>query len=270
MVTVNADHDYLPTFNVRLKRGRGFSRDLINDSSAVLLNESATKMMGLDDPLGEEVVFWGKTYHVIGVIEDMLMGSPYEAIEPAGVFYTATSLRKINIRFRQGVNLQAALAKTAEIFGKYSPSYPFDYQFVDDEYSKKFASEVRVSYLADTFAGLAIFISCLGLFGLATYTAQTRTREIGIRKVLGANIPGIVVMLSREYVLLIGFSLLVSSPLAWYCLDNWLQNYPYRIQISGWVFAFAGASALGIALLTISFQSVKAALMNPVKSLRNE
>jgi ABC-type antimicrobial peptide transport system permease subunit len=270
MVTVNADHDYLSTFNVRLKRGRGFSRDFITDSSAVLLNESAVKMMGLDNPIGEEVVFWGKTYHVIGVIEDILMGSPYEAIEPAGVFFTTTTLRKVNIRYREGVNIQAALVKTAEIFSEYSPSYPFDYQFVDDEYNKKFAAEVRVSYLADTFAVLAIFISCLGLFGLATHTAQTRTREIGIRKVLGAKIGGIVLLLSQEYVLLIGLSLPVASPLAWYFLENWLQNYPYRIQISGWVFVLAGASALGIALLTVSYQSVKAALANPVQSLRSE
>jgi ABC-type antimicrobial peptide transport system permease subunit len=270
VVTVISDHDYLSTFNIKLKQGRGFSRDFVTDSSTVLLNEKALKMMNFKNPIGEEVVFWGKSYRVIGIIEDVLMGSPYEEIQPAGVFFRADGLGELSIRFKSGVNLQGALAATHRIFEKHAPSFPFDYQFIDDEYNKKFVDEIRVGKLANAFASLAIFISCLGLFGLATYTAQTRTKEIGIRKVLGASLTSIVALLSKEYVLLVSISLLIASPLAWYFLDSWLDNYPYSITISWWMFALAGMAALLIALLTVSYQSIKAALMNPVKALRNE
>ncbi len=270
IVTISADYDYLPTFGIRLKQGRGFSRSFLTDSSAVLINETALKRMNFKQPIGEEITFGGKTYHVVGVIEDVIMYSPYQATEPVGVFFRPSLLRYLNIRFKSGVNMQEALSKTRHILEKNSPSFPFDYQFVDEEYNKKFVSEVRVSNLANAFAGLAIFISCLGLFGLAAYTAERRTKEIGIRKVLGADLTDIVTLLSKEYVVLVSISLLIASPVAGYFLESWLNNYPYRITLSWWSFALAGVLALLIALLTVSYQAIKAATANPVKSLRTE
>ncbi|GAB3175485.1 ABC transporter permease [Telluribacter humicola] len=270
LVTVSSDYDYLKTFGIRLKAGRDFSREFATDSAAVLLNESAVKVMNLTDPINEQIEFGGKTYHVIGVIEDVLMDSPYENVRPTGVFFKEDSRNIINIRFREGVKVNEALASTKKIFEDLAPAYPFGYTFVDEEYAKKFASEERIGNLISAFALLTIFISCLGLFGLAAYTAERRTKEIGVRKVLGASLSSIVIMLSREYVYLIGIASVVASPIAWYFLQGWLQNYTYRIDIPWWIFLASGLLAVTIALLTVSFQSIKAALMNPVKSLRSE
>ena len=270
LVTVSANYDYLETFGIKLKSGRGFSRDFATDSAAVLLNESAVKAMNLTDPLGVQVTHWGKYYHVIGVIDDLLMDSPYGNVKPTGIFFDQEHLLTLNIRFREGAKTREALASTKAIYEKLAPAYPFTYKFVDEEYGKKFASEERVGHLIDAFALLTIFISCLGLFGLAAYTAERRTKEIGIRKVLGANLSSIVLMLSKEYVYLIGIASLLAAPVAWYFLHDWLQNYTYRIEIPWWIFILSGVLALVVALLTVSFQSVKAALMNPVHSLKSE
>jgi ABC-type antimicrobial peptide transport system permease subunit len=270
LVTIGTDYDYLETFGIRIKSGRGFSREFATDSSAVLLNESAVKMMNLTNSLGGEVQYWGKTYHVIGVIEDVLMDSPYENVRPTGVFFDKDHRAVLNLRFQKGVNVQDALSKTKSIFEFMAPDYPFTYKFVDDEYNKKFVSEERIGNLISAFAILTIFISCLGLFGLAAYTAERRTKEIGVRKVLGADLSSILVMLSKEYVYLIGVACLIASPIAWYFLHEWLQNYTYRIEIPWWIFIVSGVSALLVALLTVSFQSIRAALMNPVQSLRSE
>ncbi len=270
LVTVSSDYDYLKTFGIRLKTGRGFSPDFATDSSAMLLNESAVKAMNLSKPLDQQVEHWGKTYHVIGVIDDVLMDSPYDNVRPTGIFFDKQHRLFANIRFREGVNIQEALAGTKKIVESLAPSYPFAYTFVDQEYAKKFASEERIGNLINAFALLTIFISCLGLFGLAAYTAERRTKEIGVRKVLGANLSSIVLMLSKEYIYLVLAASLIASPVAWYFLHNWLQNYTYRIEIPWLIFIVSGVAALIVALLTVSFQSVRAALMNPVKSLRSE
>ncbi|WP_373511602.1 ABC transporter permease [Persicitalea sp.] len=270
LVTIGANYGYLETFGIELKSGRGFSRDFATDSVAVLLNESAVKAMNLTNPLDERVTYFGKTYHVIGVIGDVLMDSPYENVRPTGVFFDQEHLSFLNLRFREGANTREAVANTQAIFEKLAPAYPFAYKFTDEEYGKKFASEERVGHLINAFALLTIFISCLGLFGLAAYTAERRTKEIGVRKVLGANLSSIVLMLSKEYVYLIGVASLLAAPIAWYFLHDWLQNYTYRIEIPWWIFILSGVLALAVALLTVSFQSVKAALMNPVESLRSE
>lgn len=270
LVTIGADYGYLETFGIKLKAGRGFSREFATDSAAVLLNESAVKAMNLTNPLDEQVSYWGKTYHVIGVIDDVLMDSPYENVRPTGVFFDQANRSIVNLRFREGANTREALASTKAIFEKLAPAYPFTYKFVDEEYGRKFAGEERIGDLIDAFALLTIFISCLGLFGLAAYTAERRTKEIGVRKVLGANLSSIVLMLSKEYVYLIGIASLLAAPVAWYFLHDWLQNYTYRIEIPWWIFILSGVLALVVALLTVSFQSVKAGLMNPVESLRSE
>ena len=244
LVTVSSDYDYLKTFGIRLKAGRGFSPDFATDSSAMLLNESAVKAMNLRKPLGEQVEHWGKTYHVIGVIDDVLMESPYDNVRPTGVFFDKEHRSFMNIRFREGMNIQEALVGTRKIVESLAPSSPFAYTFVDQEYAKKFASEERIGNLINAFALLTIFISCLGLFGLAAYTAERRTKEIGVRKVLGADLSSIVLMLSREYVYLVLAASFIASPVAWYFLHNWLQNYTYRIEIPWWIFIVSGVVAL--------------------------
>jgi len=270
LVTISSDYNYVETFGIRLKAGRSFSRDFATDSSAMLLNESAVKAMNLSEPLGVNVEHWGKTYHVIGVIDDVLMDSPYENVRPTGVFFDKEYRTVLNIRFQEGVDTREALASTKAIYERLAPAYPFAYKFIDEEYDRKFASEERIGNLINAFALLTVFISCLGLFGLAAYTAERRTKEIGVRKVLGANMASIVLMLSKEYVYLIGVASLLAAPVAWYFLHGWLQNYAYRIEIPWWIFILSGVLALAVALLTVSFQSLRAALMNPVKSLRSE
>jgi len=185
-------------------------------------------------------------------------------------YYDSTDASLMYVRYKAGVRPDVALAAIAEVMKKDNPAYPFDYQFVDQAFNDLFTNEQLMGQLSKLFAGLAILISCLGLFGLSAYTAERRTREIGIRQVLGASVSGITGLLSREFLLLVGMSALIAFPLAWLAMSRWLQQFHYRISIEWWVFAVAGVAAIGIALVTISFQSVRAALMNPVRSLRSE
>ncbi|MDJ1466592.1 ABC transporter permease [Xanthocytophaga flava] len=275
-LTVTPEHG--KTVGWQFVAGRDFSRELASDSSGMVINEAAARYMGLKNPVGEPVSWtWSqsqkiKQYRILGVIKDMVMDSPYEPIKPT-LFYIQGfngSVSWINIRLNPRVSTSQALSKIEAVFKKLIPTAPFDYQFVDQDYAKKFAEEERIGKLASVFALLAIFISCLGLFGLASFVAEQRTKEIGIRKVLGATILNIWQLLSKDFVLLITLSFVISTPIAWYFLNNWLQTYEYRTHISWWIFAVTGAGALVITLLTVSFQSIKVALMNPVKSLRNE
>jgi len=267
---VFVSHDFGRTINWKMADGRDFSKDFLTDSSAMILNETAAKFMGLKNPVGETIKWDGKPYHIVGVIKDMLMQSPYEP-----VFRTVFVLNKggqdiMNIKLSATANPHEALAKIETVFKKYNPAQPFDYKFVDNLYAQKFGDEERIGKLASSFAALAIFISCLGLFGMASFTAEQRKKEIGVRKILGATIFNLWRLLSREFVVLIFISLLIAGPVAYYFMHQWLQNYQYRTEISWWVFAAAGVGALLITLLTVSFQAIKAALANPVKSLRTE
>ena len=260
-------------------KGRDFSRDYASDSSGMVINEAAAKYMGLKKTVGAPITWnWWENdrpplhYHILGVVKDMVMESPYEPIKPA-VFYLKGHNGRVNwmsIRIKPGVATSEALPKIEAVFTRLIPSAPFDYKFVDDEYAKKFAAEERIGKLATFFAILAIFISCLGLFGLASFVAEQRTKEIGIRKVLGASVVNLWQMLSKDFVILVIIACLIAAPLAWYFMDAWLQKYTYRDKISWWIFAATGAGALAITLLTVSFQAIKAALINPVKSLRSE
>jgi ABC-type antimicrobial peptide transport system permease subunit len=238
---------------------------------SIVVNEAAVKYMELKNPVGE-IIKWGNyPFRIIGVIKDMVMESPYDPVKQTMYlvnFDEATAY--IHIRINPKLSTGDALAKTESIFKKLVPSVPFDYKFVDTEYAEKFAAEERIGTIASFFAALAIFISCLGLFGLASFIAEKRTKEIGIRKVLGATIYNLWKMLSKEFVMLVVVASLIAAPLAYYFLNNWLQNYEYRTTISWWVFAIAIGGALLITLLTVSFQTIKAALTNPVKSLRSE
>jgi ABC-type antimicrobial peptide transport system permease subunit len=235
------------------------------------LNEEAVKYMGLKDPVGETVKAFGTTYQVVGVVKNMLMESPYEPIRPM-IFYIDTYDRNsiINIKIRPGTSSGMAIKTTEKIYNKYNSANPFEYQFADTAYDLRFKEEVRIGKLAGFFAILAIFISCLGLFGMASFMAEQRTKEIGVRKVLGATVFNLWRLLSKDFVILVSISLIIAAPVAWYLMNNWIQDYSYRTEISWWIFAVTGIGALLIALLTVSFQSIKAAIVNPVRSLRSE
>ncbi|HEV2480282.1 MAG TPA: ABC transporter permease [Puia sp.] len=266
---VNVSPDYGRTIGWKILQGRDFSRDFATDTNAIILNDTAAKIIGIKNPIGETVVFFGKDYKVIGVAANMLTNSPYQRIAPA-IFLGGLYVSNMIIRIKPGLATSTALAKMEPLFKKYDPSSPFIYSFVDDAYAKKFAAEQRIGNLASVFTALAILISCLGLFGLAAFVAEQRTKEIGVRKVLGAGVAGIWALLSKDFVKLTSLSMLIAMPLAWWGMYQWLSQYPYHAPMSWWIFASAGAGLLLITLITVSFQSLRAALMNPVRSLRSE
>lgn len=268
--TIGVTQDFGKTIHWQIREGRDFSRDFATDSSAMILNESAVKLTGLKDIVGKTIKWDTTPHHVVGVVKDMVMESPYTPVKPTIFLMQPNWAGIITIRIKPGMPLRTALSKIETVFKKHNPGSPFDYAFTDAEYAKKFSDEERIGNLASFFAVLAVFISCLGLFGLASFVAEQRTKEIGIRKVLGASIPSIWRMLSKDFVFLVIISCFIAIPVAWYYLHQWLQQYEYRTEISWWVFALASLGAMIITLLTVSFQAIKAAVANPVKSLRTE
>ena len=271
--TIYVTQDYGKTVGWDLLQGRDFSRDLSSDSGSIILNESAVKLAGLKDPVGQLVKWepgWQETryYKIIGVVKDMVKGSPFKPTYPSVIFLGDGNWLFAKINPNTGIH--DALPKIEAAFKRIITSSPFDYKFVDEEYGLKFATEERIGKLATFFAILAIFISCMGLFGLASYIAEQRTKEIGVRKVLGASVLNLWSLLSKDFVVLVIISCFIAIPVAWYFLSGWLQKYEYRINMSWWVFAGAAISAVLITLLTVSFQAIKAAIANPVKSLRTE
>ena len=267
---VGVSYDYGKTIGWKIKDGRDFSRDFATDTSAVILNEAAVNFMGLKDAVGQTVTWWDTPLTVIGVVHNMVMKSPYDEPRPT-IFNLSTEEQSVTIaKINPTSNARDALTKIEATFKKFEKDQLFDFQFVDEEYAKKFAGEERVGKLASFFAILAIAISCLGLFGLASFVAAQRTKEIGVRKVLGASVLGLWNLLSKDFITLVFISFLIAAPVAWYTMNSWLQSYTYRIAIGWEIFMLAGTLAVAIALLTVSFQSIKAALANPVKSLRTE
>jgi putative ABC transport system permease protein len=263
--------DFGKTIGWKIKEGRDFSKDFATDSLAMMLNESAVKQVGMKkDIVGQTIQFNNKNYTVIGVIKDMIMESPYEPVKPTVFFYNPDWANIITVSIKPGVPVRGALTKIQAVFKKYNPSAPFDYTFNDEDYAKKFSDEQRIGDLATFFTILAVFISCLGLFGLASFVAEQRKKEIGIRKVLGASVFNLWKMLSREFALLVIISCFIAIPLAWYYLHQWIIQYDYRTEISFCIFIVSGIGALAITLITVSFQAIKAAIANPVKSLRTE
>ena len=269
--TVATTYEYGKTINWQIKEGRDFSHSFLTDSSAMILNEAAVQLIGLKKSVVGLTIKWDTTPHqVVGVVKNLIMQSPYEPVSPTIFLINLTWANVITIRLKPGSNTKEDLAKVESIFRKYNPAAPFEYKFTDEEYARKFDDEKRIGDLSTFFAVLAIFISCLGLFGLASFVAEQRTKEIGIRKVLGASIFGLWRMLSKEFLVLVIVSCAFAIPIAWYFLHQWLQKYTYRTEISWWIFILAGLGALIITLLTVSYQAIKAALMNPVSSLRSE
>ncbi|MBC7571381.1 MAG: ABC transporter permease [Spirosoma sp.] len=268
--------EYVKSLGLNIIAGRDFSRDFASDSNAVLLNKTAVTYMGLKNPVGTILRDDHEANHtppvtVIGVIDDMIMTSPYEPVKQSIYMFDKVGRASYyNLRLNPDQNASKSVSTVETVFRKNFPNLPFEYQFVDQEYAAKFSSEERIGKLAGVFTTLAILISCLGLFGLASFVAEQRTKEIGIRKVLGASVGSLWGLLSKDFVVLVVIALIIATPLAYYGMNQWLQKYSYRTALSWWIFAAAGAGALAITLLTVSFQSVKAALMNPVKSLRSE
>lgn len=269
----SADADLVKTMGMHLIAGRDIDINKFpGDSLSVVLNEEAVRLMGFTNPVGQMInnPFEKKHWRIVGVVKNYVSGSPYDAIPPTVIMGPGAWFNTLHIKFNPNLSTSNALAKTAEIFKKYNPAYPFDYQFVDEEYTKKFHSEQRTKTMAGLFAALAIFISCLGLFGLTAYVAESRVKEIGVRKVLGASVFNITRLLSSDFVKLVIISILIAIPISWYAMNKWLQGYQYRINISWEIFFIAGLLTVTIALVTVSFQALKAAGANPVKSLRTE
>ena len=263
-------YDFVNTMNLKLKNGRDFSKDFGTDSTGFLVNEAAVNKMGFKNPVGQTLIFRNRPGKIIGVMKDFHFSSLHENIEPLIMRFDENwSWGTILVRIKAG-KTKEAIANLQKLCKELNPKFPFTYQFSDLEYAKLYESEAVVSKLANIFAFLAIFISCLGLFGLATFTAEQRTKEIGVRKVLGASSSNIIALLSANFLRPIILAFLIAIPLAWYAMNGWLQSYAYKINISWWIFLIAGLVTICIALLTISYQSIKAALVNPVKSLRTE
>ncbi len=270
-INVAVTHDYGKTVGWSVKEGRDFSRDFPTDSQAYVLNESAAKLMGIAHPIGMKITYGGLfTSTVIGVVHDMVMGSPYEHVKPTIFFMSYGWTANILVRLKPTLSVKDALARIEPVFRKHNPASPFTYRFSDQEYSRKFADDQRIGNLAGIFSVLAIIISCLGLFGLASFVAEQRRKEMGVRKVLGASMYDIWSLLSREFVFLVLLSCAIATPISWYYLSGWLERYSYRTSISWWVFIGASVGALLITLATVSYQAFKAALANPVQSLRTE
>lgn len=263
-------HEYGKVIGWKIKEGRDFSRAFASDSLAFVMNESAVKFIGFKDPVGKILKWEGKPYKIIGVIEDMLVESPYKPVR-ASLFHISDDQEGvIQMRINPALPASNALAQIENTFKKYDPATSFEFNFVDDAFDRKFGDEERVGKLAAVFASLAIFISCLGLFGLASFVAEQRTKEIGIRKVVGASVFNLWTLLSKDFVALVIIACAIAIPLAWYGMHQWLQKYDYRTDISWWIFAAAIIGAMIITLATVSYQAIKAAVANPVKSLRSE
>ncbi|HUQ66794.1 MAG TPA: ABC transporter permease [Flavitalea sp.] len=261
-------YNFVETMGMHIKDGRTLSRDFGNDSLSIVINESAVKVMGLKNPVGATVKFYGRERRIVGVVSDFHFESMHEPIKPA--FMCLENMEGSIVARIKNENQKSTLAAIEDIYAKFNPGFPFTFNFLDEAFQQQYETETRVAKLSGYFAGLAILISCLGLFGLAAFTAQKRRKEIGIRKVVGASTAGITAMLSKDFLKLIGIALLIAFPVSWWIMSNWLQAYAYRIELTATVFLITGALVLIITFIAISFQSIKAATANPVKSLRTE
>lgn len=268
---VHTESDFVKTLGLTLLDGRDIDyAHMPADSASVLLNETAIKRMGLENPVGKYLQWGEQTFTIVGIVKDYIFASPYEAIEPLLVFAGNQRLYNIVVRTNPQLSMSENLQGIERTIKKFNPSYPFSYKFVDEQYAQKFHEQEQMGSLAFIFSMLAIFISCLGLFGLASYIAETRIKEIGIRKLLGASVTGISTMLSKDFIKLVIISLLLAAPIAWWAMNRWLEDFTYRIHMQWWIVAIAGGTAVFIALFTVSTQAIRAARANPVESLRDE
>lgn len=276
MAWTEVSPEYAKSLNLKIVAGRDFSREFASDSTAVLLNETAVKYMGLKDPIGKLLIDEDNEnpsdpLKIIGVVQDMIAQSPYEPVKQGMyVFDRYGNGSYYNMRLNPEQSASQNIAVIEKVFKEHFPSIPFQYDFVDDEYGEKFAAEERIGRLSGIFTALAILISCLGLFGLTSFVAEQRTKEIGVRKVLGASVFNVWNMLSKDFLKLVIISCFIAVPIAYYVMNGWLQEYPYRVILKWWIFALAMLGALAVTILTVSFQAIKAARTDPARSLRTE
>jgi putative ABC transport system permease protein len=264
---ISIDEGFIPFFKIKLAEGVSFT-GAVSDSNHFILNETAVREAGIKDPIGKRFKLWRTEGTIVGVANDFHLTTLRQRIQPA-IFYYKASNPTLYIK-TTGKDEQQAIAAAEKVWKKFNPAYPFQYNFLDQSYNELYKTEQRTGFLYNIFGGVAILISCLGLLGLATYTAQVKTKEIGIRKVLGASVAGIVQLLAKDFILLVVIAIVIASPIAWWTMNKWLQEFTYRISIEAWIFIAAGLISVAIALITISTQSIKAAVVNPVKSLRAE
>jgi ABC-type antimicrobial peptide transport system permease subunit len=264
----SSDVGFTKTMGIKMLQGRDFSGTPA-DSTAALLNKAAVEAMGLKNPVGMKMSY-GRAFTIIGVTDNVIMGSPFEPVDPMIVFYNPDNANEVSIRLNQSAQLQKALQSIEAIFKKYNPSVPYEYQFVDQEFAKKFITEEFISKITNIFAGLAIFICCIGLAGLASFTIEKRIKEIGIRKVLGASVRQLLMLISKEFLRLVLIAFIIAVPVTWWLMNNWLEKYTFRINISPLVFAVVGCLVLLLTLIVVSLNTIKAAITNPVRSLRTE
>lgn len=272
-IRFSTDGGFMKVFGTELVEGRDIDlKNYPGDSNSIMVNQTAVERMRLKEPVvGQSIINGDIKMPIVGVVKDFILGSPYEPVSPLMINGPRTGwFNIVHIKLNPGKPVAADLRLVSQVFKQYNPQYPFSYKFVDDEYAKKFEDTQRTATLAALFAGLTIIISCLGLFGLATYMAENRIKEIGVRKVLGASVMDISTLLSKDFLKLVIISFIIASPVAWYAMNQWLSGYSYRVRIEWWVFAGAGIIAILISLFTVSFQAIKAAIANPVKSLRTE
>jgi len=265
---LTADVDFSKTMGIKMLEGKDFS-GTPSDSSAMILNKAAVEAMGLKNPVGMEMRY-ARSHTVIGVIDNVIMGSPYSPVDPMMIYFDPDGANSISLRLKPSAQLRSTLQQIERIFKKYNPAYPFEYRFVDQEFGKKFITEELINRIVNVFAGLAIFICCLGLAGLASFTIEKRIREIGIRKVLGASVQQVLMLISKEFLKLVLVAFVIAVPFTWWMMNNWLDKYTYHVDISIWLFGFVGIVILLLTLAVVTLNTIGAALRNPVKSLRAE
>lgn len=268
--TIATEYDYTETMGVKMIMGRDFSRDFPSDSSGVVINQAALKMIGFEEPLGQKLEWGGDQFEIVGVMQDMVMADAMAVVQPLMMYLIPDWSSTITIRLNKTEDINAAIAQVELVFKKHNPNYPFEYKFTDEIFNRKFANINLISRLAGIFGGLAIAITCLGLLGLAAFTAEQRTKELGIRKVMGATVSSLVMLVSKDFTRLVLIAFLLAAPLAWWYLNEFLMRYEYRIEIGYWVFGIVGGFALLLTVLIVSTQALKAATANPTKSLRSE
>lgn len=266
---LNADAGFTQTLGIKVLQGRDFNKTL-GDTAVMLINQAAVAAMKLKNPVGMEMRYGPKKYTIAGVLDNVVMASPYDPVEPLMVYYDPNNSSVVNVRLKNGVQPQAGVKAIETIFKKYDTKNLFEYQFVDQEFGKKFLTEELISRITNIFAGLAIFICCIGLAGLASFTIEKRFREIGVRKVMGASVQQLLMLISTEFLKLVAIAFVIAVPVTWYLMSNWLSKYTYHINISIWLFAVVGGLILMLTMIVVSLNTMKAALANPVKSLRSE
>lgn len=269
---LETNYDFIETFGIEMEQGRAFSREFADDSLKVILNEAAVKSMGLADPIGKTITFWGLKRQIVGITKDFQYQSLHHKVEPF-IFKllpeNASYGDEIWIKIKAGTEL-ATIKGIKKTYAKINPGYPFEFKFIEDDYQDLYTSESKVAAISKYFTGIVIILSCLGLFGLATFTAQKRRKEIGIRKVVGASVQSITLLLSKDFLQLVVIAIAIALPISWYSTNKWLEHFSYHIELQYWVFLLAGIIAIGIAFMAVGFQSVKAALANPMNTLGNE